>query len=106
VPAEARLDDEALAGRLRTGARLRRPPHARVAWCADGDHLLVFANGERWQLPAGLASVAARCAGAAAFGWGELEAAVTTPAALALLADLTASGSLEWVDGGIEDTRE
>ncbi len=98
TPAEDRPTCEAIARRLRAGERLRRSPRARVAWHDDGDDVLLFAAGASWRLPARLAAVAACCAGASAFGWDSIEAAAGMPDALDLLAELTASGSLEWVE--------
>jgi ribosomal protein L16 Arg81 hydroxylase len=98
APAEDRLTVAALARRLRAGDRLRRSPHARVAWHDDGHDVLLFASGASWRLPARLTAVAACCAGASAFGWEAIEATAGMPDTLDLLAELAASGSLEWVD--------
>lgn len=97
-PSDHPLTADSLVARLDEGARLRRHPDARVLWCERAEGIWLFADGESWALPEGLARLAACAAGTAPFGAAELAAASDPPAAAEVLATLHAQGSLELLD--------
>jgi 50S ribosomal protein L16 3-hydroxylase len=94
-PADQPLAADSLLARLSAGARLRRHPDARVLWSERTDGIWLFADGECWALPGGLARIAACAAGTAPFGATEIAAATDPSAAADVLAALHARGSIE-----------
>lgn len=98
LPPEREITPDEASALLRGGARIRRHPGARFAWCTDSGSVWLFCDGEAWTLSG---EAAGFCGALCTIGETTMqELSPPTPDCLDLLCDLVRRGSLQLPDRG------
>jgi 50S ribosomal protein L16 3-hydroxylase len=96
LPPEREMTADQAASLLHEGARIRRHPGSRFAWCSDRDGVWLFCDGEAWVLPREAAGFCDAVCVATEATMQQLSP--PTPECVALLCELVMRGSLQLPD--------